>query len=66
MTILSKLSSQAITAAKNADWEEAIAINSQILEQDPQNINAFNRMGIAYLQLNKKNKARDCFKNSRN
>lgn len=62
MTILSKLSSQAITAAKNSDWEEAIAINSQILEQDPQNINAFNRMGIAYLQLNKKNKARDCFK----
>ncbi len=62
MTILSKLSAQAIAAAKSSNWEDAITINTQILDQDPKNINALNRMGIAYLQMNKKNKARDCFK----
>ena len=62
MTILSKLGTQAIAAAKAANWEEAVTVNLQILDQDPKNVGALNRMGIAYLQMSKKNKARDCFR----
>lgn len=62
MTILSKLKTQAIAAAKVANWDEAVEINLQILEQDEKNVNALNRLGIAYLQQGKKNKARDSFK----
>jgi len=55
------LKQQAITAAKNGDWEQAVVINSELLEQEPRNTLALNRLGVAYLQLKKLDKAKATF-----
>ena len=47
---LGELSKLAIKAAYNQNWEEAITINQQILNQDEKNIDASLRIGLAYLQ----------------
>lgn len=47
---LGELSKLAIKAAYNQNWEEAITINKQILNQDENNIDASLRIGLAYLQ----------------
>ncbi len=51
----------AIRASKNADWATAVEINEQILEQNPQDIPALNRKGVALLQLEKKSAAKKVF-----
>lgn len=61
MITLSKLRLQAINAAKNANWDEAIHTNLQILEETPQDINALNRLGLAHLQLGESKKAKESF-----
>jgi len=48
---MGELSKLAIKAAFNQNWEEAIEINNQILEQDENNIDALLRVGLAYLQI---------------
>lgn len=55
------LENQAIQATKNQDWDQALAANLNILEQEPNNIPALMRSGIAYLQLEKKSKAKEAF-----
>lgn len=55
------LRQQAIEAAKNREWNEAITINSQILETHPTDAGALNRLGVAYLQTNEKAKAKESF-----
>jgi tetratricopeptide (TPR) repeat protein len=45
---------QAVKAAKKLDWNTAISLNQSIIDIDPNNLGALNRMGVAYLQ-NKKN-----------
>jgi tetratricopeptide (TPR) repeat protein len=41
-------SNQAIQATLSGDWENAIRINKMLLEQTPDNVEALNRMGLAY------------------
>lgn len=53
MSILRQLESQAISAAKNGNWDLAIESNNQILANYPRDINALNRLGFAYLQKQK-------------
>lgn len=53
MSALRQLEAKAINAAKNNDWEQAIEHNQQIISQYPQDINALNRLGFAYLQKQK-------------
>jgi tetratricopeptide (TPR) repeat protein len=53
---------EAIAAAKNQDWELAVEINNQILERSGSDLGALNRLGLAYIQLNKPIKARQAFK----
>ncbi|MCA9370293.1 MAG: tetratricopeptide repeat protein [Pseudomonadales bacterium] len=60
----SQLRKQAIEAAKNQDWEVAISVNKAILESDPINNGALNRVGVAYLQLGKKKQAKEYFAKS--
>ena len=55
------LENQAIQASKNQAWDQALALNLQILEQDEHNIPALMRSGIAYLQLEQKAKAQETF-----
>jgi tetratricopeptide (TPR) repeat protein len=45
------LENQAIAAAKANDWAAAVDYNTQILAQNPHNVDALNRSGFAYLQL---------------
>lgn len=40
----------AIKAAFDNDWEKAITLNQQILEKDPEDIDALNRLGFAQIQ----------------
>lgn len=46
-----KLHDQAIQAALSANWEEAVALNQQILEIESQNVEALNRVARAYFEL---------------
>ena len=58
MTNISALSKKAIKAARNQDWEQAVILNQQILDENPQDINALNRLALAYMQQNHPRKAR--------
>ncbi|NTU73366.1 tetratricopeptide repeat protein [Candidatus Roizmanbacteria bacterium] len=51
MNELDILEQQAVDAAINLNWAEAIALNKQIVEKDPQNISAYLRLGFANLQV---------------
>lgn len=52
---------RAITAALQANWQEAIQANQEILGTDPKNTPAYNRLGIAYLKSNQLNNAKRSF-----
>jgi hypothetical protein len=52
----------AITAAKNQDWDAAVDINTEILDRSPGDLGALNRLGLAYIQLSRPIKARQAFK----
>lgn len=54
----SNLYQQAIEAALNSRWEEALKVNKKILKLDPQNVDALNRQAKAYLELGRCNLAR--------
>lgn len=49
---------QAIDAALDQRWEEALSINKKIIKLDPQNVDALNRQARAYMELGKANLAR--------
>jgi tetratricopeptide (TPR) repeat protein len=67
LTILSQMHKRtnyltlAIQAAKTQNWEKAVEYNQTLIEEDPKDVGAWNRLGIAYLQQQHKNKARDAF-----
>lgn len=52
-----KLAQAAISAALAGNWEEALEINKQILELDPENIDALNRLANSYYELGQTDKA---------
>jgi hypothetical protein len=51
MQKLSVLRQAAIQAAKTLAWDQAVSINEEILAQDPSDLEAMNRLGLAQLQL---------------
>lgn len=53
----SQLKQQAISAAKNGDWQAAVDINLALLDGNGQDTNTFNRLAVAYSQLGEKKKA---------
>ncbi|MFH0937624.1 MAG: tetratricopeptide repeat protein [Candidatus Daviesbacteria bacterium] len=55
------LAQQAITAALSANWEEALKLNQQIIDQNPNNIEALNRIARAYFELGNTTKAKQSF-----
>ncbi|MEX0896421.1 MAG: hypothetical protein WDZ94_05845 [Patescibacteria group bacterium] len=57
MSVYSKLRNQAIAAAKHNQWDSAVSLNEQILASFPDDTGSFNRLGLAYLQLEQKDKA---------
>lgn len=56
--ILLSLNQQAIEAALNSNWEQALKINKQIIKDDPQNVDALNRQARAYMELGRSNLAK--------
>lgn len=61
MSSLIDLTDKAIKTALNQDWQTAIEINQQILEQEPENVATLNRLGFAYRQLGDIKKAREAY-----
>jgi tetratricopeptide (TPR) repeat protein len=56
-----EISKLAIKAAFNQNWSEAIELNNQIISQDEKNIDAFLRLGLAYLQIQDYAKAKKIY-----
>ena len=52
---------QAIQASLQGKWEAAIDLNKQIIEENPENTSALNRLGIAYLKTKQLNNAKKAF-----
>lgn len=61
MNTLLVLQNRAVKAAQEERWEDAASINKEILEQDPDNISALNRLGFTYLQNNQADLARETY-----
>jgi tetratricopeptide (TPR) repeat protein len=62
MSQVLKLQSQAIQAAKEHNWQLAVLHNQVLIKLEPQDINAYNRLGAAYLQLGNNAQAKKIFK----
>lgn len=52
----------AIQAALSNNWKLAEEINSELLEENPNDIDSLNRLGFAYMKLSKFKKAKDIYK----
>lgn len=62
MGSLTDLRTQAITAAKNTDWQTAVTANQEIILINPSDIAAYNRLGMSFLQLGNAKQATAAFK----
>lgn len=51
----------AVTASLENNWEEAVILNTEILEVDPDNIPALNRLGRAYIELGQQDLAKEVY-----
>ena len=56
------LRQEAINAAKNSDWQKAILINQEIIQNYGNDLEAMNRLGLAFLKNKKENEAKKVFK----
>jgi tetratricopeptide (TPR) repeat protein len=59
---MSLLKTQAISTALNGDWEKAIKLNKQLLKDDPKDVEALNRIALAYIVLGKSTNARSMYR----
>lgn len=55
------LKDQAIKSALNNNWTEAIQINLSILNENPKDLDALNRLGFSYLKCQEYKKAKEIF-----
>ncbi len=55
------LTQEAIKAAVSKNWNEAISLNTKILETYPEDISTLNRLGISYSMIGKNKKAEENF-----
>lgn len=61
MENIQNLEQIAINAAINANWEEAIKSNEKIIKREKKNVDAYLRLGFAYLQKGKIRKAKEIY-----
>jgi hypothetical protein len=54
-------SKQAITLAMEGRWQEALNVNKEIIENFPNDVDAHNRLGKAYMELGDYNKSRETY-----
>jgi tetratricopeptide (TPR) repeat protein len=62
MMDLEKLHNQANNAAVAGDYKKAIALNEEIISKAPQEVDAFLRLGFAYLQIGPMEEAKKAYK----
>ena len=55
------LAEQAILAALEADWPRAAELNQKIVETSPDDVEGRNRLGRAYIELNRLEEAKAAF-----
>ena len=55
-------SKQAIALAMEGRWQEAVAANRSIIESFPEDVDAYNRLGRAYLELGEYSQAREAYR----
>ncbi len=55
------LKSQAIQTALVGDWTNAVSLNQQILEEDPNDIDTLNRLAFAFLSLGQPKDAKSLY-----
>lgn len=61
MNTVAMLRHQAVQAAKQGQWNQAISLNTQIILENPRDTHALNRLGVAHLQLKQKDEAKKVF-----
>ena len=54
-------SKEAITLAMQGRWREAVTLNKELLESFPNDVDAYNRLGRAYMELGEYNLAREAY-----
>jgi len=54
-------SKQAIALAMEGHWREAVAVNKSIIESFPRDVDAYNRLGRAYMELGEYSQAREAY-----
>ncbi|MBW7955890.1 tetratricopeptide repeat protein [Patescibacteria group bacterium] len=59
--LLAQLEEQAIQAAKTQNWETAVTVNQQLIEENEEDIQAYIRLGVAQVQLGKVKEAKRSF-----
>ncbi len=55
-------SKEAIDLAMQARWQEAVAVNQEIIAGFPRDVDAYNRLGRASMELGKYNQAREAYR----
>jgi len=58
---MTALKSQAIQTALVGDWTNAVSLNQQILEEDPNDIDTLNRLAFAFLSLGQPKDAKSLY-----
>lgn len=61
MSTITSITQKAIKAAKLQNWEDALAQNTTLLDLEPHNVDALNRLGLAYIQLKNISQAKKTF-----
>ena len=54
-------SKQAIDLAMQGRWREAVAVNKSLIESFPNDVDAYNRLGRAYMELGEYSQAREAY-----
>ena len=54
-------SKQAIALAMQGRWKEAVAANKSLIESFPNDVDAYNRLGRAYMELGEYSRAREAY-----
>lgn len=57
-------SKEAIDLAMQARWQEAVAVNEEIIQSFPEDVESYNRLGRAYMELGQFDKAKEAYKNT--
>lgn len=61
MKKITDLLKEAIESAKAENWKLAVELNLELIERSKKDLGALNRLGLAYLKLEKPRKARQAF-----